>query len=70
MWGHSRKLRVVVGSTLYDPNSATITVPTMPLTNVANTKLLMTFNNSSSLAVDSSGNQTVTNYETTFASGQ
>ncbi len=63
-------LRVVVGSTLYDPNSATITVPTMPLTNVANTKLLMTFNNSSSLAVDSSGNQTVTNYGATFASGQ
>jgi len=63
-------LRVVVGSTLYDPNSATITVPTMPLTNVANTKLLMTFNNSSSLAVDSSGNQTITNYGATFASGQ
>jgi hypothetical protein len=63
-------LRVVVGSTLYDPNSATITVPTMPLTNVANTKLLMTFNNSSSLTVDSSGNQTVTNFGATFASGQ
>jgi hypothetical protein len=63
-------LRAVVGTALYDPNSATITVPTMPLTNVANTKLLMTFNNSSSLTVDSSGNQTITNYGATFASGQ
>jgi hypothetical protein len=63
-------LRAVVGTALYDPNSATITVPTMPLTNVANTKLLMTFNNSSSLTVDSSGNQTVTNFGATFASGQ
>ena len=63
-------LRVVVGSTLYDPNSSTITVPTMPLTNVANTKLLLNFNNAGSITVDGSGNQTVTNYGTTFASGQ
>lgn len=63
-------LRVVVGSALYDPNNASITVPTMPLTNVTNTKLLMTFDNSGSIAVDSSGNQTVTNYGATFASGR
>jgi hypothetical protein len=63
-------LRVVVGTALYNPNSATITVPSMPLTNVANTKLLMTFNNSSSLTVDGSGNQTITNFGATFASGQ
>jgi hypothetical protein len=63
-------LRAIVGSTLYDPNSTTITVPTMPLTNVVNTKLLMTFANSSSLTVDLSGNQTITNYGVTFASGQ
>ena len=62
-------LRVVVGSTLYDPNSSTITVPTMPLTNVTNTKLLLIFNNSSSITVDSSGNQTVTNNGVTFVSG-
>jgi hypothetical protein len=62
-------LRVVVGSSVYDPNSATITVPTMPLTNIANTKLLLTFNNSSSITVDSSGNQTVTNNGVTFVSG-
>ena len=63
-------LRVVVGSTLYDPTSATITVPTMPLANVTYTKLLMKFDNSSSMTVDSSGNQTITNYGVTFASGQ
>jgi hypothetical protein len=63
-------LRAVVGTSLYNPNSASITVPTMPLANVANTKLLMTFNNSSSLTVDSSGNQTITNFGATFASGQ
>jgi hypothetical protein len=42
----------------------------MPLANVANTKLLMTFNNNGALTVDTSGNQTVTNYGATFASGQ
>jgi hypothetical protein len=63
-------LRVVVGTSLYDPNSATITVPTMPLTVVPNTKLLMTFENSSSLTVDSSGNQTITNFGAIFASGR
>ncbi len=63
-------LRVVVGTALYNPNSSTITVPTMPLTNVANTKLLMTFDNNASLTVDGSGNQTITNYGATFASGQ
>lgn len=63
-------LRVVIGRTLYDPNSTTITVPTMPLTNVVNTQLLLTFNNAGSITVDGSGNQTVTNYGTTFASGQ
>ena len=63
-------LRIVVGSTLYDPNSATITVPTMPLTNVAGTQLLLLFNDAGSITVDSSGNQTVTNNGTTFVTGQ
>ena len=63
-------LRVIVGSTPYDPNSSTITVPTMPLANVTNTKLLLNFNNSSSMLVDSSGTQTVTNNGVTFQSGQ
>lgn len=63
-------LRAIVGSTAYDPTSATITVPTMPLANVPNTKLLLKFNNSGSMTVDESGNQTVTNFGVTFASGQ
>jgi hypothetical protein len=63
-------LRVVIGSTPYDPNSATITVPTMPLANITNTKLLLNFNNSASMLVDASGNQTVTNNGVTFQSGQ
>jgi hypothetical protein len=63
-------LRVIVGSTPYDPNSTTITVPTMPLANVTNTKLLLNFNNSSSMLVDTSGTQTVTNNGVTFQSGQ
>lgn len=63
-------LRAVVGTALYNPNSATITVPTMPLTNVANTKLLLNFNNAGSITVDGSGNQTVTNFGATFVSGQ
>jgi hypothetical protein len=41
----------------------------MPLANIANTKLLLTFNNSSSITVDSSGNQTLTDNGVTFVSG-
>jgi hypothetical protein len=63
-------LRVVVGSTPYDPNSATITVPTMPLANISNTKLLLNFSDAASMLVDSSGIQTVTNNGLTFQSGQ
>ena len=58
--------RVVVGSTVYDPNSATITPPDTPLTNIANTKLLLKVTNSSTAFTDSSGNQTVTNTGVTF----
>jgi len=42
----------------------------MPLANITNTKLLLNFNNSSSMLVDTSGNQTVTNNGVTFQSGQ
>lgn len=63
-------LRAVVGTALYDPNSATITVPTMPLASVANTKLLLNFTNAGSITVDGSGIQTITNNGVTFASGQ
>lgn len=63
-------LRVVVGSSLYNPNSATITVPTLPLSVVTNTKLLLLFNDASSITSDASGTQTITNNGTTFVSGQ
>ena len=58
--------RVVVGSTIYDPNSATITLPSTPLLNVTNTKLLLNVADSSSFLTDSSGNQTITNSSVIF----
>jgi hypothetical protein len=58
--------RVVVGSTVYDPNSATITLPSTPLSNVTNTKLLLNVADSSSFLTDSSGNQTITNSSVVF----
>lgn len=58
--------RVVVGSSVYDPNSATITLPSTPLTNVTNTKLLLNVSNSSAFLTDSSGQQTITNSSVVF----
>ena len=58
--------RVVVGSTVYDPTSATITLPSTPLSNVANTKLLLNVSDSSSFLTDSSGYQTITNSSVVF----
>lgn len=60
--------RIVVGSTVYDPNLATITLPTTPLANVTNTKVLLNVTDSSSFLTDSSGNQTITNSSVTFRS--
>ena len=60
--------RVVVGSSVYDPNSATITLPSTPLTNVTNTKLLLNVTNSSNYITDSSGTQTVSNSSVVFRS--
>jgi hypothetical protein len=62
--------RVVVGSTVYDPNSATITPPDTPLANIANTKLLLKVTNSSTAFTDSSGTQTVTNTGVTFTTAE
>jgi len=62
--------RVVVGSTIYDPNSATITPPDAPLSNVTNTKLLLNVTNSSSATTDSSGTQTITNTGVTFTAAE
>ena len=63
-------LRVLVGTALYNTGSATITVPTAPLTAIANTKLLLLANSAGTMTVDTSGNQTITNNGATFATGQ
>jgi len=63
-------LRFVVGTALYNTASATITVPTPPLTAIANTKLLMLVNSAGTITVDTSGNQTITNTGSTFVTGQ
>ena len=62
-------LRVLVGTALYNTSSATITVPTPPVTAIANTKLLLLVNSAGTLTVDSSGNQAITNSGATFATG-
>jgi hypothetical protein len=63
-------LRFLVGTALYNTSSATITVPTPPLTAIANTKLLLLTNSAGALTVDTSGNQTITNTGATFVTGQ
>jgi Concanavalin A-like lectin/glucanases superfamily len=52
--------RMVVGSAVYDPTQSSITVPTSPLTNVTNTKLLLLANSDATKATDASGIQTLT----------
>jgi hypothetical protein len=63
-------LRFLVGTALYNTASATITVPTPPLTSIANTKLLLLTNSAGTFTVDTSGNQTITNTGATFVTGQ
>jgi hypothetical protein len=53
--GYFSNIRAVVGSNVYDPTQATITVPTGPLPVVTNTKILLQGR------ADSSGTQTITN---------
>jgi hypothetical protein len=43
--GYQSNFRIVKGSTVYDPTSSTITVPTAPLTAITNTSLLLNFTN-------------------------
>ncbi|MFM1818696.1 MAG: hypothetical protein RIS61_294 [Actinomycetota bacterium] len=62
--------RFIVGSTIYDPNNSTITLPVTPLTNVANTKVLLNVSNLAGLITDSSGNQTLTNNSVVFRSAE
>jgi hypothetical protein len=63
-------LRFLVGTALYDTTLENITVPSAPLTAIANTKLLLLANSSGTITVDTSGNQTITNTGATFATGQ
>jgi hypothetical protein len=62
--------RIVIGSTVYDPNTATFTPPAAPLGLVPNTKLLLLAKSAGAFLNDEGGNQTLTNYGTTFTSGQ
>ena len=43
--GYISNLRVVKGSSVYDPTQPTLTVPTAPLTAITNTSLLLNFTN-------------------------
>ena len=63
-------LRVLVGTALYNTASTTITVPTLPLTAIPNTVLLLLTNSAGTLTVDTSGNQTITNSGATFITGR
>jgi hypothetical protein len=63
-------LRVLVGTALYNTASTTITVPTLPLTAITNTVLLLLTNSAGTLTVDTSGNQTITNSGATFITGR
>lgn len=62
--------RFVVGSTVYNPNHATITLPATPLTNITNTKVLLNVTDLAGLITDSSGNQTLSNNSVTFRSAE
>jgi len=63
-------LRVVVGSTVYDPQSSTISLPSTPLANIPNTALLLNVTNASGFLTDSSGNQTIVSNSVTFRAAE
>ena len=60
-------LRIIVGSALYNTTSTSITVPTSQLTNITDTKLLLLSAASGSAYTDTSGIQTVTPTDVTWA---
>lgn len=68
--GYLSNLRIVVGSTVYDPTQTTITVPTSPLTNITNTQLLLNTTSNTNFIKDSSVNNfTMTNVNGVSSSG-
>ena len=62
-------MRIVVGSTVYDPSQNTITIPTSPLTSITNTKLLLNATTAATMLTDASGIQTLTNNNSVSWSG-
>jgi len=60
------QLRIVLNALVYDPNSTSITVPVSELTNITDTVLLLLVSNQGAAYTDTSGNQTVTNSNTTW----
>jgi hypothetical protein len=56
--GYITNFRATVGTSVYDPNSTTVTAPTAPLTSIANTQYLML---GAVVTTDTSGTQVVTN---------
>ena len=62
--------RFIVGSSIYNPNDSTITLPTTPLTNITNTKVLLNVTNLAGLITDSSGNQTISNNSVAFSAAE
>jgi hypothetical protein len=57
-FGYMTNFRAVVGTAVYDPTAASITVPTAPLTAISGTRYLML---GADVTTDSAGIQTVTN---------
>ena len=57
--GQITNFRIVLQTSVYDPTSSTITVPTIPITFVTNTKILLSSVNSVNYLSDSSGNETL-----------
>jgi hypothetical protein len=76
MWtGYISNFRVVIGTAVYSPSSTTITVPTAPVTAVANTQLLLNYTNAGIIDntminnLETVGNAQISSAQTKFGSG-
>lgn len=58
--GYISNVRVLTGSSAYDPTQTTITVPSTTLPYIANTTLLLNFANTANIISDSASGKTVT----------
>lgn len=68
--GYLSNFRLVTGNgnSVYNPSNLTITVPTLSLTNVPGTKLLLLFENENNLKDSSIYNRSITNFGATWSS--